>query len=108
MADPHYQYVDETFSLVNYSWILDAASKSDVLQLDSRTRMTAEFDKKLMANVFANPFGQNQLHPDHFALKFEVRRDHLVEDALNALTGPSAENMNFNMPIRVVFAGESG
>ena len=69
--------------------------------------MTAEFDKKLMANVFANPFGQ-QLHPDQFALKFEIRREHIVEDALNALTGPSAESLNFNMPIRVVFAGEPG
>ena len=61
-----------------------------------------------MANVFANPFGANQLHPDNFALKFEVRREHLVEDALNAFTGPSAETMNFNMPVRVVFAGEPG
>lgn len=40
LEDPNQAYVDETFSLINYPWILDAASKSDVLSLDSRNRMT--------------------------------------------------------------------
>jgi hypothetical protein len=49
--------------------------------------MQAEVNKQLMHSVFSNPMG-GALHPDQFALKFEVRRESLVEDALNALTGP--------------------
>lgn len=60
-----------------------------------------------MHSVFANPMG-DALHPDQFALKFEIRREFLVEDTLNALTGPQAEQMNFNMPVRVIFSGEPG
>jgi hypothetical protein len=62
----------------------------------------------MMQDAFQNPFGANNFNPDNFALKFEVARETLVEDALNQLTGIASEHMNFNMPVRVVFAGEPG
>ena len=41
-----------TFTLANYSWILDTQSKSDILFLDSREKMKGEIDKELMRNLF--------------------------------------------------------
>lgn len=104
IKDPNESYVNDNFTLVNYPWLLDAQSKSEVLLMDYRERMKSEIDKELIASVFANPFQQN-LNNDFAYLQFDVRRDMLVEDALNSLV---KEGLNFRKPLRVKFVGEPG
>ena len=56
MRDPSEEYVDMTFTLVNFPWVLDTQSKSDILFLDSREKMKGEIDKEIMKNLLENPF----------------------------------------------------
>ena len=42
MKDPDEDYIDQDYTFVNFPWILDTQSKSDVLFLDSREKMKKE------------------------------------------------------------------
>lgn len=58
MKDPNVSYVNMS-NLINFSWILDCQSKSDILFIDSREKMKGEIDKEIINNVLVNPFGNH-------------------------------------------------
>lgn len=66
--------------------------------------MKGEIDRELMNNLFQNPFAQH-FNADVHYLNIEIRRDLLVEDALNNLV---RENLNFRKPLKVKFVNEPG
>jgi hypothetical protein len=44
-------------NLINYPWVLDCQSKSDVLLLDSRVKQREQIDKDLINRMIVDPFG---------------------------------------------------
>lgn len=59
MKDPDEDYIDQDYTFVNFPWILDTQSKSDVLFLDSREKMKKEIDNEMLRNILDNPYAQN-------------------------------------------------
>lgn len=55
MLDPNESYVNIS-NYINFPWILDTQAKSDILLLDSRSKMDNEIDKELINNVVINLF----------------------------------------------------
>ena len=104
MADPDEEYVDQGFTAVNYPWILDTQSKSNILLMDSREKMKGEIDKEIMKSILENPFSQS-LGSNFAFLYMEVDRNQLVLDTLNALV---REDINFRKPLKVKFLHEPG
>jgi hypothetical protein len=55
------QDADQSFvnvnNVINYPWILDCQSKSDILLIDSREKQKMEIDNQLINTVVHNPFG---------------------------------------------------
>ena len=45
---------EEKFTLCNFPWILNTASKSDILVWDSKDKMKGEIDKELINNLLNN------------------------------------------------------
>jgi hypothetical protein len=58
MDDPNESFVNMN-NVINYPWILDCQSKSDILFIDSREKQKKEIDKQLISNMVLNPFGAN-------------------------------------------------
>jgi ubiquitin-protein ligase E3 A len=96
--------VNVAFTLINYSFLLDTQTKSDIVLMDCRDRMKGEIDKELMNTFLFNPISQN-LNIEFAYLNIEVRREMLIEDTLNSLL---RENLNFRKPLKVKFIGEPG
>lgn len=88
----------QQFSFIDYSWILDAASKATLLQLESLQQMNFQGQQSLLANA-ASGLGP----PPYFIL--QIRREHLLEDALSQLGNGS---VNFRKQLKVRFVGEEG
>jgi ABC-type uncharacterized transport system substrate-binding protein len=57
--DPNESYVNIS-NFISFKWILDTQAKSDILMIDSRSKMDNEINKELINNVVVNLF-QNQL-----------------------------------------------
>jgi hypothetical protein len=88
---------------MNFPWILDAQSKSDILLIDSREKQKAIIDQDIIDRMMMNPFGNQQLE-EHFAyLYLEVNRETILEDTLNSLI---REGINLRKPLRIKFIGE--
>ncbi len=84
---------------MNYPFLLDTLTKSEIMQIDSNIKMKGEIDRELLAmNLFH--FG-NQA--DFAYLHINVHRATIVEDALNSLI---REDVNFRKPLRVKFVSE--
>lgn len=92
-------------NVINYQWILDCQSKSDILLIDSRVKQKKEIDQQLLDRVLVNPF-DNSVLDEHFAyLYLQVNREQIIEDTLNALV---REDINFRKPLKIKFLGELG
>jgi len=75
--------------LCHFPWLFDTQSKSEVLLFDSAQKMKGAVNTELINNFFSGAPHNNY----EFAfLNLEIRRDHLVEDALNNLL---VEGLNF-------------
>ena len=85
---------------MNYPFILDTQSKSEILLLDCRDKMKQEIDKELINNWLSS----QAIHENAY-LYLEVRRQNLIEDTLNALV---SEGLNFRKPLKVKFVHEPG
>lgn len=84
------------FTLCSFPWILDSAHKAELLKIANRVnQQRQEFD-----------IGQ-LLRLGHLAMNlvFEVRRDHILDDALRVIARAGS---NFQKPMRVIFQGEPG
>jgi len=55
MNDPNESFVNIN-NYINYSWILDTQTKSDVLLIDSRSKMDSEIGRELINNLLGNPY----------------------------------------------------
>lgn len=101
--DPNMSFVNDN-NVINYPWILDCQSKSDILLIDSRVKQKEEVDKQLLNTVLANPFGGPM--DQYFAfLYIEINRETIIEDTLNSLI---RQDINFRKPLRIQFVGELG
>lgn len=89
------------FSFIGNSFVLDTALKAKVLHVQSlvaqREQQASAMRDALMS------MGNRRFSP---YLVFQVRRDHIVEDSLDALQRASAADLR--KPLRVAFAGEEG
>lgn len=56
IQDPNESYVN-TNNIINFAWILDAQSKSDILLIDSREKQKAIIDQDIIDHMMLNPFG---------------------------------------------------
>jgi hypothetical protein len=89
------------FSFIGNSFVLDTALKAKVLHVQS---LVAQREQQ--ANAMRDALmsmGNRRFSP---YLVFQVRRDHIVEDSLDALQRASAADLR--KPLRVAFAGEEG
>lgn len=89
------------FSFIGNSFVLDTALKAKVLHVQS---LVAQREQQ--ANAMRDAMmsmGSRRFSP---YLVFQVRRDHIVEDSLDALQRASAADLR--KPLRVAFAGEEG
>jgi ubiquitin-protein ligase E3 A len=85
---------------MQFPWLLDSQSKSDIIFIDSREKMKGEIDKEILTNLFHANLNQNFAY-----LTLEVHRDRIIEDTLNSLV---REDLNFRKPLKVKFVGELG
>ena len=103
MDDPNESFVNMN-NVINFQWILDCQSKSDILLIDSREKQKNEIDKQLISTMMSNPFGGQM--DQYFAYLFlEITRETIIEDTLNSLL---REDINFRKPLRIKFVGELG
>lgn len=90
----------QVFCFCNYSFILDAGAKSAILTLDSRHQMAREYRQ-----TFLSGLARGMMEMPYYELK--IRRDHLIEDALDQVTRTSNKSV-MKRPLRVSFVGEPG
>jgi hypothetical protein len=88
------------FSFIGHSFVLDTALKAKVLHVQS---IVAQREQQTNAMREALMSGQRRFSP---YLGIRVRRDHIVEDSLDALQAAPAADLR--KPLRVSFEGEEG
>lgn len=102
--DPDVSYVNMD-NVINFPWVLDCQAKSDVLLIDSRVKQKQQIDQDLINRMIVNPFGNQELEENFAYLYIKVKRETIIEDALNSLI---KEGINFRKPLRVKFDQELG
>lgn len=58
MNDPNISFVNAT-NLINFPWILETQIKSDILLIDSQSKMKGVIASEALNNFFNNPFYNN-------------------------------------------------
>ncbi len=93
---------DGVFSLMKYSFLLDASSKRRVLQLEARFGMMQQGRNAMFQSIFSR-----QTSP-YFVMK--VRRNAILRDTLNIINKVLADQMQQEMKkeLKVIFANEEG
>mmetsp|Transcript_2710 Transcript_2710/g.3166 ORF Transcript_2710/g.3166 Transcript_2710/m.3166 type:complete len:440 (-) Transcript_2710:382-1701(-) len=96
-----------SFTLCNYPWLLDTTSKGEIIKYEAKAQMELLKDQEL-ANLFimglTSQLPQNSINEIAY-LKFDVRREFIVEDTLNNLI---REGVNLKKQLKVNFKGEFG
>ena len=97
------------FTLLDYMWLFNPAAKNDIIILFNDRQKKNEFAKSINQIRELRPqplFGLGLLLSarDVF-LTINIRRNNLIEDALNELSKPDIKLQN---PIKVKFIGEQG
>lgn len=88
----------EGFSFCNYAFILNPHTKSDILKVESMVQMRSELQDAFFRAMFV---GMNSPY-----LVLEVRREHLIRDALFQLVNKASQELK--KQLRVQFTGEEG
>ena len=86
------------FSFCNYPFILSTSAKGDILKIESMIQMRHELQDAFFRAMF---IGVNSPY-----LQLEVRRNHVIRDALYQLEGKSAHDLK--KQLRISFVGEEG
>ncbi|KAK9768573.1 hypothetical protein K7432_000714 [Basidiobolus ranarum] len=94
---PRYKTKDG-FSFCNYAFILNPATKSDILKVESMVQMRHELQDAFFRALF---IGVNSPY-----LVLEIRRSHIIRDALFQLESKDAKDLK--KQLRVQFVGEEG
>ena len=113
IADEYYQNKqgniskdDNHFAFLDYHWLFSTEAKVEVIQMESRLTQRDHIISNIMGGMGGNSLGNilagGGINPH---LHIIVRRDHLMEDALNQL---STQSGNLKKPLRVKFQGEEG
>jgi ubiquitin-protein ligase E3 A len=87
-------------SLCDFAFVLDAASKSRVLQIDSDLEQRSRMHDAIHSSLLS---GEGSGIP---YLVLKVRRDNLIPDAMQQLVRVSPDNLK--KPLKVKFIGEEG
>ena len=90
------------FSFCANPFILDAAAKSRILQIDAGEQMGQQYSSAMLASLLGGGAGDDA--SPYFVLN--IRRDHLLEDALQGIVGKPTSVLK--RPLKVKFAGEEG
>mmetsp|Transcript_23572 Transcript_23572/g.30811 ORF Transcript_23572/g.30811 Transcript_23572/m.30811 type:complete len:744 (+) Transcript_23572:165-2396(+) len=90
-------------SLVSYPFLLDAASKAVVINLDSRVQMRREIDNELQAMLLGGDLHRGLVTP---YLILRVHRHNIVQDTLTQLALHPDDDLK--KPLKVQFIGEEG
>jgi hypothetical protein len=85
------------FSFADYSFLLDPASKSRLLQIDASVQMYREMEARQLELMFNRAAGY---------LIIKVHRNNLIQETLLQLQNRLASD--FKKPLKVHFIGESG
>jgi len=101
---PDHNFSEKTkFSFMSHPFILNPATKAQALYYDNRIRMYSERRNNLVLSMMAGAFASNPY------LKLQVRRDHIVEDALVELEVVVLENpQDLKKQLMVEFDAEQG
>eukprot|EP00092_Neocalanus_flemingeri_P033596 GFUD01036523.1.p1 GENE.GFUD01036523.1~~GFUD01036523.1.p1 ORF type:complete len:884 (-),score=250.21 GFUD01036523.1:199-2850(-) len=101
---PDHSFSEKTkFSFMSHPFILNPATKAQALYYDNRIRMYSERRMNLFQSMMAGAFQSNPY------LKLQVRRDHIVEDALVELEVVVLENpQDLKKQLMVEFDAEQG
>jgi len=101
---PEHNFSDKTkFSFMSHPFILNPATKAQALYYDNRIRMYSERRMTVFQSMLAGAFQSNPY------LKLQVRRDHIVEDALVELEVVVLENpQDLKKQLMVEFDAEQG
>ncbi|CAG8450723.1 5254_t:CDS:10 [Paraglomus occultum] len=94
---PHFKQKDG-FSFCDHPFILTPIIKADVLKIESMVQMRHELQDSFFRAMF---IGVNSPY-----LILEIRRDHIIRDALYQLESKSPQDLK--KQLRVQFAGEDG
>eukprot|EP00842_Homolaphlyctis_polyrhiza_P006083 jgi/Hompol1/6476/HPOL_002667-RA len=86
------------FSFCAHPYILSAAVKGDILKIESMVHMRHELQDSFFRAMF---IGVNSPY-----LQLEVRREHLIRDALFQLAGKTLHDLK--KQLRITFVGEEG
>lgn len=92
------------FIYLDYPWMFSTAAKVDVLQSESNILQNEAIVGQLMGGLGNPGLGLLGL-VGGIHLKLNVRRERILEDALNQLSGRSSE---FKKPLKIKFVGEQG
>ncbi|RLN74570.1 hypothetical protein BBJ28_00015168 [Nothophytophthora sp. Chile5] len=90
-------------SFCDFPFVLDAASKSKVLQIDSDLEQRARAQDAVLSRSMLLLDGD----PSPY-LVLKVRREHIVEDAMQQLVRASSSAETLKKPLKVKFVGEEG
>ncbi|RKO93937.1 hypothetical protein BDK51DRAFT_21920 [Blyttiomyces helicus] len=88
----------EGFSFCSFSFVLSTGIKGDILKIESMIQMRHELQDAFFRAMF---IGVNSPY-----LLLEVRRDHVIRDALYQLQGKKSHDLK--KQLRVTFVGEEG
>jgi ubiquitin-protein ligase E3 A len=96
------------FTLFDYMWLFNTAAKNEIIRLFNGRKQKSEFFKSLQRR--GNPdnhlnFLDIFFNSSKFNLQLNIRRDHLIEDALNELEKNRA---NLQNELKIKFVGEQG
>ena len=97
------------FTLLDYMWLFNPSAKNDIILLFNERQKKSEFVKSINQIRELRPqplFGLGLLlSTKDIFLTINIRRNYLIEDALNELSKPDIKLQN---PIKVKFIGEQG
>jgi len=86
-------------SLISYPFVITAATKASILQIDARHQMSRGMNQELFNAIF----GGQRIVP---YLVLRVRRNNIVQDTLTRLNQMSRNELK--KPLKVIFEGEEG
>lgn len=96
---------EKPFCLFNYIWLFDPASKSEIFRVFNTHKQSTEIFNSLHSLEEGGRLGMPLVNASSIFLVLKIRRNHLIEDTLNAV---SISTINLQKPLKVKFENEQG
>lgn len=93
------------FLILDYPWLFTTEAKVDVLQVENACTQNSQMFSQISEGISGGGGLFNMLSGQNMHLAITVRRDNILEDALNKLNN---QGKNLKKPLKVAFAGEAG